>query len=422
MTQSMKNLTNLLQANSQDAGEPNATHARYECCLAIEAPYRSKPLLISVWPWLLILMLVFGVQSASAQTTWSMGYYYPTSGANPPLSSIQWSALTHVGMVGGNPNSDGTITLTPSFASYATALIATARASNVKVLYVVASPSFTAAVQNHESTLIANIMSTVNTYGFDGVDIDYEEAWNATVITTLHSDLRTALGTKLLSSTTGAYQFSWSGSGPTPVCGGSSTSGGWTAAQAAYLDRLTLLTYDLGNPGNGDPYTWFNSPLYSVAGQYLWSVDYEKQAASNPTSSGGCGIPASKLNIGIPFYADLYTVNTAPYQSLGTGSTVTQMGYNSFAASYGISSYTQDSTGHVPWKASGGRYLSWEDAASITDKINYVRTNGLGGWVIWVLGWDYTSGASPQMPLLDAIGKASASRPQPPTGLQVVIK
>jgi hypothetical protein len=56
----------------------------------------------------------------------------------------------------------------------------------------------------------------------------------------------------------------------------------------------------------------------------------------------------------------------------------------------------------------------------MTDKVNYVQTNNLGGWVIWVLGWDYLPGNSPQDPLLDAIGKASASRPQPPIGLQII--
>jgi GH18 family chitinase len=97
------------------------------------------------------------------------------------------------------------------------------------------------------------------------------------------------------------------------------------------------------------------------------------------------------------------------------------MGYDAMRTTYGFSGYIYDTTAHVPWRAlNGSSWIQWENAQSITDKINYVQANGLGGWIIWVLGWDYNSSASPQMPLLDAIGKAFARGLQPPTGLQVI--
>jgi hypothetical protein len=404
----MKNLTNLMQAKSQDAREPNATHARDEGCLAIEAPYRSKPLLISVWPWLLILMLVFGVQSVSAQTTWSVGAYFPSSGPNPPLSAIQWSALTHVQMVGGQPNSDGSVTLASNFASQAAALITAAHANGVKVIFpltnlaVGAGANFTgAASSGNLTTFINNIMSTVNTYGFDGVDLDWEETWNATEVGNLITGLRTALGTKILTAD--------------DVSSAGCPSNTYTTAMIANLDRLTVDTYDLGGSWNTE--TWFSSPLYSVAGHGFQSVDSDMAAVR------ACGYPMAKVNIGIPFYGYFITPSNGPYQSFGSSPSLTTIGYASGLATYGATGYTYDTTAHESWKAiSGSSWYQTENVQSVTDKVNYVQANGLGGWLIWVLGWDYTPGASPQMPLLDAIGKASASRPQPPTNIQVIIK
>ena len=421
MLPSRENLTvarNFLQSKSHNPGQVNGTNADDEYCLATKILERPTPLILFVWQCLLFLMLVFGVQIASAQTTWSMGYYYPQSiGGLPSLTTIQWSALTHVGMIAASPNSDGSLTFVSNFPSLAAALISAAHANNAKVLFSLSSVGppthFNDAVTNHESAFMANIMSQVNTYGFDGVDVDYEEGWNATVVTTLLSNLRTNLGSKLLTATANNSQFNW-GNGPIPICG--SAGAGWTSTQAAYLDRLSLMNYDMGNPGNGDPYTWHNSPLYSKLGQYLWSADYLVKAAEN------CGISASKLNIGIPFYGDLYTPNTGPYQTTGGSANFMQLGYSTIVTGYNVGGANYDSTAHVPWiTVSGSSYLSWENLQSITDKVNYTKTNGLGGWIIWVLGWDYLPGNSPQYPLLDAIGKASG-RPAPPTGIRAIAK
>ena len=163
---------------------------------------------------------------------WSMGYYTPFPGnanpyAYPSLTDIDWAALTHVIMVGGQPLSTGVVELPPTiFASAATTLISNAHAHSVKVLFDLADlgyggSDFADAINNNEPTLITNIMTTVNTYGFDGVHVDDEEPWNASLMTTFLSDLRTNLGTRLL--TFNAQN---------------STSSDWDAAHAAYMDRV----------------------------------------------------------------------------------------------------------------------------------------------------------------------------------------
>jgi chitinase len=336
-----------------------------------------------------------------------MGYYFPAAdGHHMPVSAIRWSALTHVAMVGGNPNSDGSITLSSGFSSDATALISAAHANGVKVLYVLSNlgggTNFTgAASSGNLSTFIANITSTVNTYGFDGVDIDWEEAWNTTEITNLASGLRTALGTRILTATNISVG--------NVNC---NTGGTWTPAMVGYLDRIEIMDYDSNGSWNTE--TWFNAPLYS-ANSSLYSVDSDVRGARS------CGYDMAKVSIGIPFYGYLTTPSNGPYQSFGASPSLTQMYYYNIVATYGVTSYTFDTTAHEPWRAlTGTSWIQWDNEQAITDKINYVQANNLGGWVIWTLDYGYISGATPQDPLLDAIGKASASRPQPPTGLQII--
>jgi chitinase len=173
------------------------------------------------------------------------------------------------------------------------------------------------------------------------------------------------------------------------------------------------MNYDMEHPGSGNSESWFNSPLYSVAGQYLWSADYMIKSALN------CGIAGSKLSIGMAFYAGIYTTDNGPYQSESGIVSYNQQGYGAFVGAHNVSGATYDTTAHVPWIAlSGSSYASWDNAQSVTDKENYVTANGLGGWMIWVLGWDYTGG-SPAYPLLNAIGQAFS--PEPPTGIKLTV-
>jgi hypothetical protein len=362
------------------------------------------------------MLLAFGAQRASAQAVWSEGTYFPDStGGVPAVSAIPWSYLTHVDYVGGAPQSGGSITPSSSFSDPsvgAAALISAAHAHSVKVDYELTNlgsgTNFNGAMTGSCSSgamnaFVANIMFTVNSYGFDGAVVDYEESYSSQ-FPTFMSCLRTAMGSKLIVWYAGTnYQIGQVGS--PPVCTGSVWPNGVALTVSGYADRVVMSGYDLNDPVNPSAYSYFNSPLYSPSSPFVWSDDYAVRVAAS------CGISASKTSISIPFYGDLYSINTAPYQTQNGSSTVTQFYYN--APPVSLSGSTYDSTAHDPWKAGGGGYLTWENAQSITDKINYVYANSLGGWMLWVMGEDYSSGS---MPLLSAVGAAftgggSASTP-----------
>lgn len=364
---------------------------------------------IAKWFLLSVLVLILGIAAprASAQTVWSEGAYYPDGDSGlPTVAQIIWSGLTHVIMVGGAPQSGGSISYSSDFSNgNATALVAAAHAHGVKAtlgLSQVNGPSdFNDAMtgtcgSGALQTFITNIMSTVNSYGFDGVFIDYEETYTSQ-FPVFMACLRTAVvAPKVIEWFAGpTYQYGQFGSGNTAACGPGSS---WNVSTATVLgiannsDRVSLSAYDLNNF-----YTtsYFNSPLYSSNyALYGNSVSADWVVAS----SEACGIAASKLMVGIPFFGSVYTGgNTAPYQAVAGGAIHTDVYYNTMAATYNLNSYTYDPTAHVPWSAVSGGYAQWENAQSITDKINYVYATSLGGWMIWTMGNDETSGVQPLM-------------------------
>ena len=421
---------------------------------------------------LLLPMSLMRVAQAD-QTVWRYGYYYPDSiGGNPPLNAIDWSALTHVGMVACNPSANGICVAPPSWgenylsdkaynvgdivayngftyqslingnsghqpdlspsywgtrmlASPATNLIAAAHANGVKVLYMLtqignSTQLIGACNPSNVTSFVSNVTTAVKAYGFDGVDMDWEEDWNTSEVTACLSGLRTALDAipgppKLLVAYTGSYQLEWISAG-VPGCGdgthGTGTPRGFNGAQIALLDKLIIGTYDQGNPSIWIPYSWFNAPLYSdppnPSPLYLWSADYSVkgyQDCKGPTP------PNSKFVLAVPFYGDIYTNNTGPRQAFGVGASTSQYGYGYLASNYSLANATYDSPSQQPWLTSGSNWISFENPTSLTAKINYIAANGLGGVAIWVLGWDYLPGKSPAYPLLDAIKKAMGPLP-----------
>ena len=360
---------------------------------------------IELWQLAIVLILALSVHNAFAQTPWSMAYDVPNDNGYQNTSTLDWAALTHIAFVGGAPQADGSVTLSTNFTSVAPGVISAAHAHNVKVLFCltnlegfpVGGTNFTGAIANHETAFIANIMSVVNSYGFDGVDSDDEEAWNSTQMATFITDLRTALGTKLLTATT--WDQGWTQ---------------WTSTLAAKLDRLEIMTYDMA--WTGDPETWFNAALYN-GNLALQSVNLAV------TRFKALGIPAAHLSIGLPFYGRLWTSNSGPYQPYGTAPAATQtyLLYSTIHANYDLTKATLDPLARVPWLNVGNNsWLTYDNEQSITEKVNYVKAQSLGGWFIWDLTGDFIAGGSPTNPLLEAVKKASLGGPAPPTNIKVI--
>ena len=130
----------------------------------------------------LAILLLLLLPAAFAQQQWSIGYYTPWGNPGCPISDIDMGALTHVVHWAALVNADGSLDLNYQLISTdAPTMVATAHAAGVKAILGIVNPywlgqsgNMSAATANNRAGLVRNIMNVVNTYGYDGVDIDWE--------------------------------------------------------------------------------------------------------------------------------------------------------------------------------------------------------------------------------------------------------
>lgn len=324
----------------------------------------------------------------------SMGYDVPYGLGYMDMTKMNWGAVTHIAFMGGCPNADGSISLSnapTSFASTAPGVITAAHAHNVKVLLSLtnlngfsacAASNFTGAITNHEALFMTNIMSIVNTYGFDGVAVDDEEAFNGTLLTTMFTDLRSNLGSGFLEAEALPLNYT-----------------NWNATIAANLDLLIVEGYALAS--NTDNCTYFNAGLASN-----FSIDNCAVLEWNLITTRylqTAGISASKLGIGMPFYGQFWTGNNGPRQTYGAN-TETDKFYYQVVAQYTIASAVTDSIALVPWIAvSGSSWVNYDNPISIARKVDFVHARNLSGFSIFSLNYDNIGGLGTSYPLMDSV-------------------
>ena len=250
-----------------------------------------------------------------------------------------------------------------------------------------------ALTESSRAVFADSVVEFIRTYGFDGVDIDWEYPTGGGLSSnasrpadkTNFGLLLKTLRSKLDAS--GAkdgkhYILSFAGAANSGYAGGVGLS---TIAQ--YVDYGIIMTYDLH--GGWDSFTDFNAPLFLPAGQspqYKISVDLAVRSWLN------YGFPAGKLVMGVPFYGYAYqgTVSTENglWQRFSSTSTV---GYDSIQSKYlNNASYAKfyDSSALVPWIFNGSTFISYDDAESLQHKVKYAVSKNLLGVSAWELGFD----------------------------------
>src|ERR1039458_8765584 len=271
--------------------------------------------------------------------------------------------------------------------------------------------NFNSAIENHLSAFVANVMTVVSTYGFDGVDIDWEplpdgfvhDATSAANMTTFAHALRTALGSKILT----VAALNW--------------DAGYWVTLCASLDRVNVMTYDLTGTWHAPNGLWYNAALYDNGADSAYnSWDGIKAVYL------AAGVPAAKLGLGLPFYGWQWTggvLASDPTQGISgprqvfqavNAPTGVQLDYNTILPLITGRNYTWDPLAVVPYinylgnAPSADWYITYDNPQSIQTKVQYIIAQGLGGWVIWHLGADYVAGNPHPHPLLDAVQAGSA--------------
>jgi chitinase len=204
----------------------------------------------------------------------SVGYMPSWSGS---VNSIQYSKLTHINYSFVLPNSNGTLQAVPDPGKLSS-LVTQAHNNGVRVSLAIGGwndgndSAFEALAGNASgrTTFVNSVVSVINQYNLDGVDIDWEYPDPGTSgdnFTALMGQLSTAMRSrgKLLTAA---------------VVSGGSTANGVQPAVFGYVDWLNIMAYDGGTPHAN--YDWS-----------IGTINYWKSR----------GLPASKAVLGVPFYS-----------------------------------------------------------------------------------------------------------------------
>ena len=131
------------------------------------------------------------------------------------------------------------------------------------------------------------------------------------------------------------------------------------------------------------------------------------------------GCPKDKLVIGMPLYGRSFTLtsgDTNPGAPATQGPKGPHTGESGYASYYEVCKYLADgATRHyiaeqkVPYLVHGTQWLGYDDPASLTIKVNWMRNSGYGGIMVWALDLDDFDGiycGQGKYPLLNSINDA----------------
>ncbi|HPX84826.1 MAG TPA: glycosyl hydrolase family 18 protein [Bacilli bacterium] len=237
------------------------------------------------------------------------------------------------------------------------------------------------------NTFANNIVSLINTYGFDGVDIDWETP----------SVGEEALFTAMMAV---IYQ-KVKANNPHHLVTAAIAAGMWQPPRydlnnsKQYLDFINMMAYDMASSSGYYQnalyrQTTFHNSTMSV-GKTLNSCSINESVAFYVNNYA---ISKAKIIVGIPFYG----VRQTRTYSEGTWSAWSKAStpyYHTIVANYiGNADYTEyyDSGAQVPYlvKNDGTEFISYDNPTSVAVKCQYVIDNQIGGIMYWENGCDNT--------------------------------
>nr|AHB39935.1 chitinase 2 [Coptotermes formosanus] len=245
-----------------------------------------------------------------------------------------------------------------------------------------------AATEAARNTFADSVVTFVQKYNFDGLDMDWEyptqrggtpqDKENFSLLLETLSDKLHAEGLILTVAVCAdsdiakeAYDFK---------------------KVAQYADYISLMSFDY-HTATSDNVTGLNSPLHAIPEENRNNTKLNVGYSVNQWLGGG--VPASKLIVGIPLYGRTYILADpedhglgAPINGSGTaGPHTKEPGFLSY---YEICMETKwnvernDAEGYI-YAYYDNNWVSYDDVTTVTSKAQFVKEKGLAGTMMWAL-------------------------------------
>ena len=237
--------------------------------------------------------------------------------------------------------------------------------------------------------LADNIVNLINTYGFDGVDIDWETPRPGEEA--MYTELMRVVYTKVKANNSNHLVT-------TAIAGGMWQPPRYNLSVSKnYVDYINMMTYGMVSGGAQYqnalyPASSYHNTMFN-AGRTLTSCSIDESVKMYKSNYQ---VDYDQIIVGVAFYGmrqnRTYNESTQSWSSwVGSGSVYyTDIASNYLNNSNFIKAY--DDRAGVPYllKTDGTEFISYDNPKSIIEKSEYVIENGLAGIMYWENGLDST--------------------------------
>lgn len=244
--------------------------------------------------------------------------------------------------------------------------------------------AFMDCIESEPLTIADGIADFVETWGFDGADLDAEPVRDHPNYEVFLDRLRERLPEALIVA----------------AVNGAPTLFGRVYDQ---LDQINIMTYDLSGAWEGW-YSWHNSAIFSAGGE---PTNIPGSGTEYPNVEqwvnrfNSAGVPLEKIGFGIDLYGYVWTGVNAPQQNASNATRrFGETSYDQLVDEFpGIATNPEwDEGAKAAWYGTDNQFVSFDNEQTIREKFAYAYDRGVGGMIIW----EYSGSPDVLVPVIKA--------------------